>query len=146
MNLHNLKKRTSASFTVRLPAEPIMAALLDDAILAAVLRPDPSWEINHTLTKPNHVDWECFDGEGKHLAAGTVSLRPAPGDEGHEVRVDAGLDTWHGKDSEGSVARNTPGTFAFHVHEALRRFKALLETGEIPTIEGQPTGKKGKKL
>ena len=30
------------------------------------------------------------------------------------------------------------------VHEDLRRFKQLLETGEIPTIEGQPSGRSSR--
>jgi uncharacterized membrane protein len=29
---------------------------------------------------------------------------------------------------------------AHHVTEALRRFKALMEAGEIPTTDGQPVG------
>jgi len=30
------------------------------------------------------------------------------------------------------------------IHEDLRRFKALLEAGEIPTIEGQPSGRRAR--
>jgi uncharacterized membrane protein len=30
------------------------------------------------------------------------------------------------------------------VHEDLRRFKQLLETGEIPTVEGQPSGRSSR--
>jgi hypothetical protein len=29
------------------------------------------------------------------------------------------------------------------MHEDLRRFKSLLEAGEAPTTEGQPTGERG---
>lgn len=71
--------------------------------------------------------------------AGTVRFSAAPGDEGTEVVVTleynppvGKLGAWLAK-----LSGEEPGQ---QVGEALRRFKALMETGEIPTIEGQPAG------
>ena len=66
-----------------------------------------------------------------------ISYTPAPGDRGTEVRV---------------VLPNSPGGFGQKVaavmgvdaqrelDDALRRFKQLLETGEITRSDGSPTG------
>jgi uncharacterized membrane protein len=66
-----------------------------------------------------------------------VSYAPTPGDRGTEVRV---------------VLPNAPGGLGQKVaavvgvdaqrelDDALRRFKQLLETGEIPRSDGSPTG------
>jgi uncharacterized membrane protein len=66
-----------------------------------------------------------------------ISYTPAPGDRGTEVRV---------------LLPNTPGGLGQKVaavmgvdaqrelDDALRRFKQLLETGEIPRSDGSPEG------
>ncbi len=100
------------------------------------------------------VEWDAViinDEPGKLIAwrsregaeipnAGTVRFAPAPGDEGTEVTVTleynppAGkLGAWFAKLSGQEPAQQ--------VTEALRRFKALMEAGEIPTTEGQPSGR-----
>ena len=73
---------------------------------------------------------------------GSVEFRPAPGNRGTEVDVRL---EYH---RPGGRAR----TIAFFDHpkrqlrEDLRRFKALVETGELPTTEGQPTGRRSTKI
>lgn len=75
--------------------------------------------------------------------AGSVRFIEAPGDRGTEVRVvmdyipPAGrVGKWvaklFGQDPETSI------------REDLRNFKSLMETGEIPTIQGQPKGTCGR--
>lgn len=79
--------------------------------------------------------------EGAHVPnAGSVHFTPAPGDEGTEVTVElryeppAGrIGTW--------LAKLTGKEPAQQVANTLRRLKALLEAGEIPTTAGQPQGK-----
>ena len=71
--------------------------------------------------------------------AGSVRFHPAPGDEGTEVTVNFEYDPPAGK-LGALVAKFTGEEPARQVEEALRRFKALMEAGEIPTTEGQPVG------
>jgi hypothetical protein len=62
-------------------------------------------------------------------------LAPAPGDRGTEVRARvAGGDP-------GLVQRFGGGADRRQLRERLRRFKALVEAGEVITTEGQPTGR-----
>jgi uncharacterized membrane protein len=71
--------------------------------------------------------------------AGTVRFEEAPGDEGTEVTVALEYDPPGGKFGTllAKLSGKEPGQ---QVAETLRRFKALMEAGEIPTIEGQSVG------
>lgn len=71
--------------------------------------------------------------------AGTVRFEAAPGDEGTEVTVSLEYDPPAGK-LGAWFAKLSGEEPAQQVGETLRRFKALMETGEIPTTEGQPAG------
>jgi uncharacterized membrane protein len=80
---------------------------------------------------------------------GSVRFTPAPGDEGTEVAVELEYQPPGGK-LGALIAKLTGKAADQQVGDALRRMKALLETGEMPTIEGQPAGgpqapRKGKK-
>lgn len=72
-------------------------------------------------------------------AAGEVRLRTAPGDRGTEVRVRMAYQPPGGLLGETAAWLARPIT-AQLIKEDLRRFKRLIEAGEIPTLEGQPTG------
>jgi uncharacterized membrane protein len=81
--------------------------------------------------------------------AGSVRFENAPGDEGTEVTVALEYNPPGGK-LGAMVAKLTRDSAGAQVYDALRRFKALMEAGEIPTIKGQPVGgpqrrQKGKK-
>ena len=88
--------------------------------------------------EPEWLVWRTLEGSDiEHV--GSVQFRPAPGNRGTivtavmEYNPPAGavgktLATIVGKDPE------------FTLREDLRRFKQLIEAGEIPTIEGQPHG------
>jgi uncharacterized membrane protein len=85
------------------------------------------------------IGWRTLEGSDI-VSAGSVRFTPAPGGRGTEVRVRLQYDPPGGK---------LGATFAWlfghepsqTIREDLRRLKQLMETGEIPTIEGQPRGK-----
>jgi uncharacterized membrane protein len=75
--------------------------------------------------------------------AGSVRFEPAPGDQGTEVTVTLEYDPPGGK--LGALIAKLSGEEAGQqVADTLRRFKALMEAGEIPTTEGQPVGEPQK--
>ncbi|MBC8010560.1 MAG: SRPBCC family protein, partial [Burkholderiales bacterium] len=81
--------------------------------------------------------------------AGSVRFEAAPGDEGTEVTVAIEYDT-RGGALEKMLAKLTGEDAGLQVSITLKRLKALMEAGEIPTTEGQSVGEpqasaKGKK-
>lgn len=100
-----------------------------------------------------HMEWDALiinDDPGKLIAwrskeggdvpnAGSVRFEAAPGDEGTEVTVALEYDPPGGK-LGAAVAKLTRDSASSQIYDALRRFKALMEAGEIPTTEGQPVG------
>ena len=97
------------------------------------------WDATIINEHPNElIAWRSRE-EAEIPNAGSVRFHPAPGDEGTEVTVNLEYDPPAGK--LGSlVAKLTGEEPAQQVEEALRRFKALMEAGEIPTTEGQSVG------
>jgi Predicted integral membrane protein len=97
------------------------------------------WDAAIINDEPNElIAWRSK--EGAEIAnAGTVRFEPAPGDEGTEVRVQLEYDAPGGKFSA-LLAKLSGEEPEQQVAEALRRFKALMEGGEIPTTEGQSAG------
>lgn len=94
------------------------------------------------------IAWRSCEG-GDVDNAGTVRFEMAPGDEGTEVTVALEYDPPGGKIGA-AIAKLTRDSAASQIYDALRRFKALMEAGEIPTTEGQSVGgpqrsRKGKK-
>jgi uncharacterized membrane protein len=99
------------------------------------------------------VEWDAEmtdDREGELIAwrslphaalynEGTVNFLAAPGNGGTEVRATI-LYRPPGGAIEAAVARLLNALPAQMVREDLRRCKQALETGEVPTIEGQPAG------
>jgi uncharacterized membrane protein len=87
---------------------------------------------------PGLIAWRS-DPEAEVPNAGSVRFEKAPGDEGTEVTVALEYDAPGGK--VGAVlAKLSPDAPSHQVADTLRRLKALVEAGEIPTIEGQPVG------
>jgi uncharacterized membrane protein len=84
------------------------------------------------------IAWRSTEGADVPNA-GTVRFEPAPADEGTEVTVQLEYDPPGGK-LGALVAKLTGDEAKQQVADALRRFKALMETGEMPTTEGQPVG------
>jgi uncharacterized membrane protein len=90
---------------------------------------------------PNElIAWRTIEGSNL-VSAGSIHFEPGPVGRGTTVRVKLQYDPPGGKlgaalawafgDSPSQVLR-----------EGLRRFKQLMETGEIPTTDGQPRGQR----
>lgn len=91
------------------------------------------------LKAPNYLAWRTL-GDERLPEAAALTFEPAPGGRGTVVgfkiaylsspgKIRALAEKLKGEDPENEAAIT------------LRRFKALLETGEVPTVEGQPTGR-----
>lgn len=94
------------------------------------------------------IAWRSRDG-AQVQNAGSVRFESGPGDEGTEVTVALEYNPPGGK-LGAAIAKLTRDSASSQVYDCLRRFKALMEAGEIPTTEGQPAGgpqraKKGMK-
>lgn len=101
-----------------------------------------------------HVEWdaEIFNEKENELIAwrslshadvdnaGTVRFEEAPGGRGTRVSVTLNYNAPGGKVGV-LVAKLFGQEPAQLVEQNLRRLKQLIETGEIPTIEGQPSGR-----
>jgi uncharacterized membrane protein len=70
---------------------------------------------------------------------GRLELAPAPGGRGTEVRLSMAYRPPGGPLAE-LLAKALGADPSAQMREDLRRLKQLLETGEIPTTEGQPAG------
>jgi uncharacterized membrane protein len=78
---------------------------------------------------------------GQLAVAGSVHFDPAPGGRGTEVTLIQKYDPPLGKVGLG-IAKLLGMSPSGLARESLRRFKQLMETGEIPTVEGQPSGRR----
>ncbi len=98
------------------------------------------WDARIVADDPGErLRWRSVDGAALP-AEGSVQFRPAPGDQGTEVALRLRLDPPGGNlgrwvfERLGFVPDAAAGT-------ALRRFKSLVETGEIPTLERNPSAR-----
>lgn len=86
------------------------------------------------------LSWRSLPGSQVHNS-GAVLFEPLPNDRGTLVR--AMFDFSPPGGAAGRLAAKALGPITRQqVHEDLRRFKNLTEAGEIPTIDGQPEGKR----
>ncbi|MEZ4728225.1 MAG: SRPBCC family protein [Caldilineaceae bacterium] len=72
---------------------------------------------------------------------GVVTFKPATGERGTVVEVDIHYSPPGGIIGE-AFGRMLNGVTAQQVKDDIRRFKNLMETGEVPTVEGQPSGRR----
>ncbi|MBA4062683.1 MAG: cyclase [Isosphaera sp.] len=99
------------------------------------------WEAELLTDTPNRViAWKSVDGSDVDTA-GSVRFTDLPHGQGTEVRVELKYDPPGGKVGS-AVARLFGENPDRQVREDLRRFKQILETGETPTTEGQPHGRR----
>ena len=99
-----------------------------------------TWETRLVEDQPGEVlRWESLEDAAVPME-GTVRFRPAPGDRGTEVTLRVRFDPPGG--ALGTTVMTyldiVPETL---VSEALRRSKRLAETGEIPTLEHNPSAR-----
>jgi uncharacterized membrane protein len=86
------------------------------------------------------IAWRTLPGS-QLVSAGSVMFKRAAGGRGTEVRVRLQYDPPAGKVGA-TVAWLLGHEPSQAIREDLRRFKQLMEAGEVPTIEGQPRGKR----
>ncbi len=101
-----------------------------------------SWEAEITHETPNQfLAWRSLPGS-QIENVGSISFTPAPAGRGTEVRVSLRYSPPAGR--VGHIFATVFGRDAEQqVLEDLRRFKQLMECGEIPTTLGQPSGPRG---
>jgi uncharacterized membrane protein len=97
------------------------------------------WDAETVIERPNEsISWRSVEGSDfEH--EGVIEFRLATGNRGTLVDVRMRYAAPAGPLGRG-VARMIGKDPSFLMQQDLRRFKALVETGEIPTTEGQPHG------
>jgi len=99
------------------------------------------WDCEITEDRPGAaLAWRTLNG-AQLPNAGSVIFEPAPHGRGTIVRLSIHYSPVGGRLTAAlaKLLRQDPQT---QVEEDLRRFKQLLETGEIATTNGQPTGRR----
>lgn len=98
-----------------------------------------TWEAEVTEDEPGEkIAWRSLPGADIQNA-GTVRFNDAPKKNATEVRVQISYRPPAG--DVGALAAELLGPANRQlIKDDVRRFKHLMETGEVPTIEGQPTG------
>lgn len=99
------------------------------------------WDADIVNDQPNHlIAWTSVEGADVDNS-GFVRFSKAPGDRGTEVKVVIEYNP-----PGGAVTATLAKLFGEEpkqqISDDLRRFKMLMETGEIATTEGQPSGRK----
>ena len=99
------------------------------------------WTSEITADRPGEeIAWRTLDDSGA-ANAGSVKFEAAPAGRGTIVRVSLHYSPLGGALGAGLVKLigHDPQS---RIREDLRRFKQVLETGEIPTTRGQPAGRR----
>jgi uncharacterized membrane protein len=98
------------------------------------------WDAEITEDRPNEIiAWRSIEGSDVDHS-GVVRFKPAPGNRGTMVTLEmryappagtlgSAVAAWFGEDPPQSIKMD------------LRRFKQVMETGEVITTEGQPAGR-----
>jgi uncharacterized membrane protein len=97
------------------------------------------WDAEIVDERPDElIRWQSLPG-AQVANRGEVRFVPAPGDKGTEVRVSLEYSP-----PAGALGATIAQIFGQgpdrQVREAVRRFKSIMETGEVPTNDGQPMG------
>jgi uncharacterized membrane protein len=99
------------------------------------------WTSEITADRPGEeLAWRTLDDSGA-ANAGSVKFESAPAGRGTIVRVSLHYSPLGGAVGAGLV-RLLGHDPQSRIREDLRRFKQVIETGEIPTTRGQPTGRR----
>ncbi|HEY6515918.1 MAG TPA: SRPBCC family protein [Steroidobacteraceae bacterium] len=100
------------------------------------------WTAEITADRPGEeIAWRTLDDSGA-ANAGSVRFEVAPAGRGTIVRVSLHYSPLGGALGAGLV-RLLGHDPQSRIREDLRRFKQVMETGEIATTRGQPTGRRG---
>jgi uncharacterized membrane protein len=99
------------------------------------------WDSQITVDQPGErISWHSLEGSAV-THAGSVRFEPAAGGRGCIVRLLMHYQPPMGRASVG-LAKLMGRDPRAEVREDLRRFKQLIEAGEIPTTDGQPSGRR----
>lgn len=97
------------------------------------------WDAEITQDLENRlIEWKTTSGLVHH--SGSVQFNSAPGNRGTEMHVEVVYRVPGGLVSK-TIAWASGEDPEFQIQEDLRRFKQVMETGEYPTTEGQPSGR-----
>jgi uncharacterized membrane protein len=96
------------------------------------------WDAEMFVDPPHMIGWRSLPGS-EIMNEGEVQFTPAPADRGTEVRVVLRYDPPAGK-AGAAIARMFGEEPARQLDPDLTRFKQLMESGQIPKVEGQPRG------
>ncbi|BAS58646.1 cyclase [Leptolyngbya boryana NIES-2135] len=106
-------------------------------IANAPLGQSVEWDADIIKDEPNHlIAWASAENAEVNNS-GFVRFSPAPGDRGTEVKVVLEYDIPGGRVSA-AIAKLFGEEPEQQIGDELRRFKQLMEAGEIATTEGQP--------
>jgi uncharacterized membrane protein len=110
--------------------------------IAKGLTGNVEWDAEIINERPNElIAWKSVEG-AEVATAGSVQFRRAPGNRGTEVKVVMDYIPPAGK--AGATLAWLAGRDAeSQIREDLRNFKRIMETGTVPTTDGQPRGKCG---
>lgn len=105
---------------------------------------DVEWDAEITEDVPGErISWRSLEG-AKVDNSGSVRFVPAPRDQGTEVHIELQYDIPGG--SVGSLIAKLFGEEpALQIKDDLRRFKQIVETGEIARSDGAPEGQVNKR-
>ncbi len=107
-------------------------------IANAPLGQSVEWDAEVIKDEPNRlIAWASVEGADVDNS-GFVRFQPAPGDRGTEVKVVMEYNIPGGQ-LTAAVAKLFGEEPEQQIGDELRRFKMLMEAGEIATTEGQPT-------
>jgi uncharacterized membrane protein len=101
-----------------------------------------SWHSEIVDEKPGHLLRWHADERDPIISDGVVRLEPAPAERGTVVTLNFRIAPRGGR--AGNIASHLLGPVPEALTmRALRRFKSLVETGEIPTLEKNPAARSG---
>jgi uncharacterized membrane protein len=102
-----------------------------------------SWDAEIVSDRPNHeIRWRSLDGSEIRVD-GRVRFSEAWGNRGTLIEV---LSVVEPSGMRNFVAKIFGKDPSFMMKQDLRRLKALIETGEVPTVDGQSHGPRSAKI
>jgi uncharacterized membrane protein len=104
-----------------------------------------SWDVEITEDIPGErISWRSVEGS-KIDGTGTVKFIPAPADQGTEVHLELRYDM-PGGGIAAMIAKLFGEEPSMQVKDDLRRFKQIMETGEVVRSDGSPEGQVNRRM